>query len=125
MNAQFLSPLRLERAIGRDEWYLLEPLKFYSRVLRRIVNVPPGFQTDFASVPWFFWRVMPKNGAWDAPAVLHDAIYRGVVEGTRKEADDVFLEAMLAIGVPAWRAKSMWLAVRLFGAGPYQERAHV
>jgi hypothetical protein len=118
-ESQFLSRLRLERVLGKDEWYLLEPLRYYSAGLRRIIHVDPGFPTDFASIPRLFWRIFPKNGAYDGAAVLHDAGYRGAINLTRKETDDLFYEAMRVLGIGSFKARSMWLAVRLFGGGAY------
>jgi hypothetical protein len=39
---------------------------------------------------------------------------------TRKEADDIFKEAMGVLKVPKWKIKLMYAAVRVFGAPNYK-----
>ena len=49
--------------------------------------------------------------------------YTGIVE--REVADDVFLEAMAASGVAAWRRYPMYWAVRACGGSRYKRRSTV
>jgi hypothetical protein len=111
--ASFLSRLILERAIGRDEWTLAAPLIYLSDRIG-VVHVPEGFVTDFASIPRALHRLLPKNGEYDAPALVHDWLY-ATAPCDRATADDVFLEAMESLNVPWWKRASMYRAVRLFG----------
>lgn len=88
------------------------------------VIVPAGFETDFASVPWFFRRIFPPAGdgpraRWGPASVVHDFLYR-TGTGTRREADRIFREAMQAEGVSAWRRWAMWAAVRVFGSAAWK-----
>lgn len=79
-----------------------------------VVEVPVGEITDFASIPRAFWRLFPPHGKYSPAAIVHDYLYRtGTV--SRKRADAVFHEAMLAKHVPKWQAWTMWSAVRSFG----------
>ena len=119
MAAEFLSDLWVHLSDG-DEWVLDQPLVYNSDILGKMITVPRGFKTDFASVPRlplsyaFFGNVAHKA------AVVHDFLYQEkLVE--RKLADDVFYEAMEASGVWAWRRWPMYWAVRLFG-GPIFEK---
>lgn len=120
---RFLSPLRLQYIDG-TEWMLLDLFRYRSDVLRRIVTVPAGMTTDFNSIPRFFWRLLPPTHFAEA-GVLHDAGYRGVVRMTKREADDVFDEALIHLGAPRWKRLAMVAAVRLFGGRAYQGVAHV
>ena len=79
-----------------------------------IVHVPAGFVTDFASVPWGLWNIFPKWGRYSKAAVVHDYLYRSKTV-TRKEADLIFKEAMMVLGVPQWQVNLMYWGVRLFG----------
>jgi hypothetical protein len=84
----------------------------------RIVEVPAGFQTDFASVPRAFWRLIPPWGPYSPAAVVHDYLYTtGLV--SRAEADKIFLELMKRLDVPAWKRNVMYWAVRMAGASRY------
>ena len=89
---------------------------------KRRVQVPEGFETDFASVPFGFRWLVPVVGRHGKAAVLHDAMYRGKAHllgdwpgFDRRMADAVFFEAMTVLGVRPWRKWLIWLAVRAFG----------
>lgn len=81
------------------------------------VTIPRGFVTDFASMPLGIVFKSP-GGKWDKPAIVHDVLYkRGWIDYekarkrlTRKECDQIFLEAMEVAGVN-------WLARRIIYAG--------
>lgn len=105
--------LREAPSNGRCHWLLLSELAFNSEVLGPVV-VPAGFDTDFASVPRIPFAYLVAGDTAHASAVVHDYLYR-YGKCTRKQADEVFLEAMAAEGVPWWRARLMYRAVRLFG----------
>lgn len=112
----FRRPLNLEYIDGRT-WLVTEDFT-YTRPTGWGIKVPAGFVTDFASVPRFFWRLLPPTGEYGKAAVVHDYLYRyGTV--TRAEADRVFLEAMAELGVSRFTRKVMYRAVRLFGAAAY------
>lgn len=82
-----------------------------------------GFIFDWATTPRITWGFLPPSGLTHQPygiaALFHDWLYiHHAIAGiaiTRREADAVFLEIMLYVGVAAWRARMMWLAVRLGG----------
>ena len=78
------------------------------------ITVPAGFVTDFASTPQPIWWLIPPWGKYGKAAVVHDYLYL-VKTRTRKEADGIFREAMVVLGVPEWQVFVMHLAVRLFG----------
>jgi len=88
------------------------------------IVIRKGFETDFASVPRIFWSLIPPWGRYGKAAVLHDYLYQGgLIEGwipvkmtcKRKQADQIFLEAMGVLGVRMWRKYPMYWAVRAFG----------
>ncbi len=109
-----------------------------------IIHVPIDFETDFASIPqllitivgiilaivgyvlgllWLFILgivivfiivQLPKSGTYGKAAVVHDYLYQTHVK-TRKEADNIFREAMGVLKVKKWRIFLMYWAVRLFG----------
>ncbi len=78
------------------------------------IVIPVGFETDFASVPKLFWSIIPPWGRYGKAAVVHDYLYRTQTR-TRKESDDIFLEAMGVLNVVVWKRTIMYLAVRWFG----------
>lgn len=134
MPARFIHPppgrgMLLEDLDG-IEGILREPLIFESARLGFVVAVPEGFTTDFASIPRGLWNVIPKRGKHDKAAVLHDAGYRGKLLDiygeplvlTRKQTDELFLEAMEVSGVGRLTRQTMFWAVRLFGGSSYVDK---
>lgn len=80
--------------------------------------IPRGFESDGASVPRFFWRVVfPKDDTHaQTAAICHDFIYRNQPEDwTREEADRMFLAFLIEHGMNVNRALLAYRAVRLFG----------
>lgn len=92
---------------------VLAPIE-YNTIGRHHGFVPVGFETDFASVPRFFWRVAPPWGRYLRAAVVHDYLYYAGTT-TRADADKTFLLIMEVDGVAAWRRNMMYWAVRAFG----------
>lgn len=119
--SDFLTPLRLEYLDGRD-WKVIQEFRYRSEdAVERVIRVPRGFVTDFASIPRFLWRVLPPTGIYGKAAVIHDFLYR-TAGATRAEADAVFLEAMTDLSVGFWRRYAMYCAVRIFGSRAYLKR---
>jgi hypothetical protein len=112
-------PLRVELLEDGLRARLIEPFRVQLRESGgRMIEVPRGFETDFASVPRFFWRVLPPWGRYSPAAVVHDYLYQsGTLE--RHEADRVFLTLMQRLGVSAWKRNVMYEAVRLFGGSAW------
>lgn len=123
---------------------LLSPFVYYigKKHSNLSVIVPVGTLTDFASVPlipepkqgWVRWvqslPLLKQSLAWyrseftplgshGKAAVLHDWLYQQGWKGYRGLADRVFLEAMSVSGVPKWKRRIMYGAVRLLGWRSY------
>jgi hypothetical protein len=100
--------------IDGDRWKLVEDLIYVTRNIERI-DVPKGFITDFASIPRVLWTLVGEpSGPWGPAAVVHDFIYQtGFLP--RVEADQVFRDAMIELGVRRTKAWLMWAAVRTAG----------
>ena len=78
------------------------------------IKVPTGFVTDFASSPPQIWWLIPPWGKYGKAAIIHDWLYQTGLR-TRKQADEIFLEGMIILGVTPWRRRLMYRGVRLFG----------
>lgn len=115
-------------------WELLSP--FYVLVNpyeneQRIIRVPPGFKTDFASVPRLPLIYLAYANRAHLPAIPHDFLYQqGGTEVDREYADNVFLAGMLATLVPDGEnslteadAHTMFRAVRQFGQSYFKFNA--
>ena len=84
-------------------------------------RVEPGYRSDFASVPWFFRRVISPVGRHGKAAFVHDKL----CDESPHTCDDVkaaniFSEALVALGVSEIRRKIMVAAV-LFGGPKFKQ----
>lgn len=107
------------KSIDVTKWQLVNDFYFYFNENNKQegVVVTEGFVTDFASVPRLMWAALPPTGLYTKAAVMHDFLYQnGFKMGfDRKFCDDMFLEAMKALGVGLIARTSMYWGVRVFG----------
>lgn len=106
--------------IGDQLWRVTSPLVF-SELYK---GVPEGFVTDGASCPKILWALCaPMSGPQAEAAILHDYLYSKdsrYVYTLRKQADKIFLDAMLADGTPKWKAHLIYWGVRLGGGKSFK-----
>jgi hypothetical protein len=96
-------------------WTLLAPLAYDSEVVGRIITVPAGFVTDFASIPRLPFVYLAEGGRGNRAAVIHDWAYSTQFVD-RATADKVLREALIASGYSKATAALFYAAVRLGGA---------
>ena len=114
--SSFTTPLIVSPMPDGRRWKLHRSFEYHigTEHSNDYISVPAGFVTDFASIPWLFWTILPAWGKYGKAAVLHDYLYQGMYM-TRKQADGLFYDAMLVSGTKTWKAMVMYYAVRLFG----------
>ena len=149
--AQFTEDVTVvNRLAGRVfAWELCEPVSYrlVDDPASEVVNVPPGFTTDFASVPRVFWAIISPWGRHGRAAIVHDFLYQlgGVTDVAaqsmrrppKAEADRIFRDAMRVLDVvilgrrrhpgfrvwlAGWRRWAMWAAVAVFGFRAYKRQ---
>lgn len=124
------------QALDARKWKVKERFNYNIDVADSLnaVEVPVGFITDFASIPRPLWVLLPPWGQYGKAAVIHDFMYtehkhstydaEGVesfVQIERKQADDIFLQAMEVLGVNVITRYAMYAAVRVFGNRPWND----
>jgi hypothetical protein len=77
-------------------------------------DVPPGFVTDFASIPRAFWSALRPDGEYAFAAVVHDYLY-WMQDRSREEADETFKIAMQDFEIASRTVAVVYGAVRQFG----------
>lgn len=124
-TTQFLTALSAELKEGSDKiWIVNKPLKYYSVILQQLIVIPPGFETDLASVP----RLPIVYSIWGAKAhreaVLHDYLFRSDSKPvvTFMQANRLFLEAMHATNKPWYISYPMYSAVVIGSRGLFHRR---
>ena len=125
----FTKPL-IVRYVGEENkkaiWEIQESFVYYIGSLdsEDYIEVPAGFQTDFATIPKALWSIFPPSGKYVKAAVIHDYLTsnKGQVKisekerfFSKKEVDDIFYEAMGVLGVSYFVKKMVYLSVRVFG----------
>jgi hypothetical protein len=113
----FLDELYLLWVGGPRPYEMQRPYRYRSEQLGRIITVPVGYRTDFASVPRAFWRILPPHGPYVPAAVIHDHLcdLRGRTGIDSAATHKIFHEAMEVLKVPTWKRAVMYRAVKWFG----------
>lgn len=82
-----------------------------------VVRVPVGTLTDFASIPRTVQLFIPKDIGRRA-AIIHDYLYQTRGLGgkyTRKQCDEIFLDALSVLNVDWPTRKTLYAGVRIGG----------
>ena len=123
--AKFLTELDVRLKDDDQIWVLDSPLIYQSDIFGGFkVEVPAGFETDFANVPRVPIAYMSFGDKAHREAVLHDYLYRSdsVPEVSFETANSVFLEAMKCRGKNWYIRYPMYLGVKFFGESSYHRR---
>lgn len=137
MKSGFTTDLDVQLKCGSDKiWIVKSPLKYWSKLLNRLLVVPHWFEseaaptenllfeTDFASVPRLPIAYDLYGDRAHREGVLHDAMYRIDFPGniTFMQANRVFLEAMKSTGKPFYVRWPMFMAVCVGGYPSYHKK---
>jgi hypothetical protein len=120
LPVQFPDPLVVRWHATTEDGNRVFRLEHYFRFKSKVATVtaPTGMLTDGASVPRVFWSIFQPYGRYFPAAVIHDWLYLAASAKTgidRKDADEIFLEAMAALGVPWISRRTIHAAVRAGG----------
>ena len=117
---QFFTPLRYENLDGHSI-RLLEPFEFHLAD-GDVIRVPAGFECDGQSYPRLLQFIDTPQGRGAKAGVVHDHLYwlngRPASNGktySRKEADDIYYDALKASGLNLVSCAVRYRALRLFG----------
>jgi hypothetical protein len=95
-------------------WILVEPVVYRIGNTNYQIEVPKGFVTDFASVPYGFTALFLPTGQYSRAAVIHDYLY-WTQKCSREQADRIFLLAMIESDVPYKTRTTIYRTVRTAG----------
>jgi len=88
------------------------------------VDVPTGFVTDFASIPRPFWSLLPPDGKYTYPAIVHDYLYWTQTQ-PRDVADEILKFGMQDLKISALTVGTIYSAVRAFGGAAWNGNAQL
>lgn len=86
----------------------------------KLIRVPDGFVTDFASVPRIPLAFTLFGGIGDRAATVHDWLY-STGEVPRQEADEILKSLLEEEGAGTVRASLMYAGVRIGGGSHYKQ----
>lgn len=92
---------------------VVEPWTFH--VDSSAITVPPGFWTDWASIPRPARAILDRDGPWARAALAHDFLYFLTYRDSRAVCDNVLYEGMVFDGVGWCARQTIYTAVRLGG----------
>ena len=104
-------------------YFLLKPITWKPNPDQQAydpVTVPTGFVTDFASVPRVFWSLLPPDGLYTYPAIVHDYMYWTQTR-PKKDADSILKFGMQDFGVSAATTSIIYEAVSRFGDTAWEQ----
>ena len=78
------------------------------------ILIPPGWDTDYGSVPRIFWNIVPPLGIYSAAYVLHDYLYEAELYD-RATCDWLLLLALQDLGAWWIERNTIYSAVRTCG----------
>jgi hypothetical protein len=91
------------------------------------VEVPPGFVTDLASIPRLLWPLLPRDGDYMQPAIVHDYLYwiQDAARWPRSKADQMFRVGMQELKVSKIKCALIYYAVMWFGGGAWKSNTRL
>jgi hypothetical protein len=102
--------------VKADCFLIVEPV-IYPLTNGKVITIPQGLETDFASIPRLFWVIYPPHlKQYRIPAIVHDYLYmeqKTIV--SRAFADMEFRRLLLREGVSKFTAYLFWGLIRIFG----------
>jgi hypothetical protein len=109
-------------------WFLTKPIGWKpdgsANERFKPLEVPTGFVTDFASIPRVFWSLLPPDGEYTYPAILHDYLY-WIQERTREESDEILKLSMQEFGIRSSIVTAIYNAVRIGGGASWSENERI
>ena len=118
----YLSPLIAEPLADGIHWINHERFFFESAELDRILCIPPGFITDFASTPRILWTLVGAPTGWYSKAAMtHDYCFDTPGVATFHQSNRVFREAMqISAKHNALQQWALYEGVQVFGRSSYR-----
>lgn len=119
---QPIPPVDFRPFVDGQHWIVRQPLTYRIGVSMQEISVPVGFVTDFASIPQALQSIIKANGNYILPAVVHDYLYWDQT-CSRKQADQIFLLAMIENKVGTLHQRAIHGAVSIAGSFAWEDNA--
>lgn len=110
----------LQPFAGAEDWMVRMPLEYEIGDSGKVISVPNGFVTDFASVPAALRPFFPKLGKYLQAAIVHDYLYWNQ-SCSKGQADRIFYYAMKESHVGTLDMLAFFQAVDKFGKKAWKD----
>lgn len=122
-RGKFLDKIVVEPLPNGKDWQLQHEVRYITKD-GRVIYIPAGFITDFASIPWVFRRLFqPATGKHRKAAVVHDWIFRTADSPfTFEEANEIFNDIMILSKTENWKRTLIYNGVKFGGRSSYVDR---
>lgn len=124
LMSAFTGPLTLTQLDADWKlWRLEQKLSYEIGALGsgNLIEVPPGFVTDGATIPRLFWALLPTWGSYSRAAAVHDYTVTKILEGDPLPnapdllaCDNIFWEATGVCNTPYLLRVLLYLGVRYY-----------
>lgn len=102
---------------------LLEPMEYQVGTSDKVITIPAGFVTDYASIPRPLWSLYSPHDQYSRAAIVHDYLYWAQL-CTREQSDNLFLIAMKESKVPETTRNAVYLGVRGRGSSSWDDNGN-
>ncbi len=101
-------------SIAGTSFFQVNEWNYFHSSIVGTVTIRKGQLTDLASIPWFARWLYARSGPHKDAAIIHDIMLQQQ-KYTRKQADQVFKEALIDSGISRINTTVLYAAVRLYG----------
>lgn len=118
-----LSPVKRQRVTGSNtvsRYRLLESMTFLLSN-GEYMEIPQGFEWDLSSVPRILWWLLPPDGDFEIPSLLHDYLYVNKLYSREFADKEMLIWSKVTSGtLNKWSIRNIdnqirYIAVRAFG----------
>ena len=100
---------------GKKRWILTSDFTYAyldQNGSKQYITAPQGMITDGGTIPrCFWWYVKPSSRKLFPAYVIHDVMRKNPIKFDRKEADRLFFDMLIELGLDTNKAVIMFLAV--------------
>ena len=96
------------------------PMRYELGSSGKIIEIPAGFVTDFASIPERLWSVVSPHAQYSRAAIIHDYLF-WAQPCSFAQANNLFLIAMIESGVSKITRDFVYAGVVAFGKSSWEE----
>lgn len=103
-------------SLEKKPFTVAQSFHYYSNRYKKLITIPVGFKTDFASVPRLLsWLILPF-GKYSKAAIIHDYLIENRVDQDLNfhQINMIFFDAMSDLNVKTWEKCLIMVGVETY-----------